>query len=96
MIINTTNIYERLFNKLKDKNAKRRINVRLQRLETQNYFGDFKNLGDKLFEIRVNYGPGYRIYYTYRGDELVILLAGGDKGSQTRDIKMARTLMKEI
>lgn len=80
---------------VKDKNVKRRINVRLHRIETQNHFGDFKNLGDKLFEMRINYGPGYRIYYTYRDDKIVLLLAGGDKSSQAEDIKLAKALIKE-
>jgi len=96
MIIHTTGIYERWLNKLKDTKARQRIDVRLHRLETQDYLGDVKSLGDKLFEIRVNYGPGYRIYYTYRGDEIVLLLVGGDKGSQAADIKMARSLIKGI
>ena len=58
-------------------------------------FGDTKSLGGGLWELRVDYGPGYRIYYTRQGDAVVVLLAGGNKSSQSRDISRARMLMEE-
>jgi putative addiction module killer protein len=81
--------------KLKDRSASARILLRLDRLRCGN-FGDFKNIGDGLSELRVTYGPGYRVYYTHQGDKIVLLLIGGDKGSQARDITKAKKILKQI
>ena len=80
--------------KLKDNKAKIAIFRRLNRVRHGN-FGDHKALGDGLYELRFTIGAGYRIYYMQKGDAIVILLAGGDKSSQTKDIKKAKELMKE-
>jgi len=58
--------------------------------------GDAKSIGDKVSELRVDYGPGYRVYFTRKGRTIVVLLCGGDKGSQRRDIKEAQQLAKEV
>ncbi len=80
---------------LRDKNAAARIAVRIRRLELGNP-GDIKSVGDGVSEMRIDYGPGYRLYLTYTGRTLVILLCGGDKSSQARDIAQAKKMAKEI
>jgi putative addiction module killer protein len=80
--------------RLRDRRAVERIRIRIARLEAGN-FGDVKFLG-VIGELRVDYGPGYRVYFTQRGGELIILLCGGDKSSQRRDFAAARALTDEI
>lgn len=82
------------FNALRDDRAKDRIVVRIRRVSLGN-FGDVKFF-DGIGELRIDYGPGYRLYFVRRGQELVILLAGGDKKSQRRDIKDAIEIAKEV
>lgn len=69
--------------------------MRVERLASGNP-GDVKAVGEGFSELRINYGPGYRVYYTMRGQELIILLAGGDKGSQAKDIKTAIKLVQNL
>jgi len=80
---------------LKDTAAKARIAVRIRRMELGN-FGDAKSVGAGVFELRFDFGPGYRVYYTERNDEIVVLLAGGDKSSQEQDIEKAKKLARTI
>jgi putative addiction module killer protein len=74
---------------LRDGPARNRIRQRIARVRLGN-FGDARSLGDGLFELRVHLGPGYRVYFGREGDRIVILLSGGDKGSQGRDIERAK------
>ncbi|MCH8293382.1 type II toxin-antitoxin system RelE/ParE family toxin [Candidatus Poribacteria bacterium] len=76
-------------NSVKDRRTRARIDSRLDRLQDGN-FGDWKSLGGGLFEMRLQFGSGYRVYYGREGENIIILLTGGDKGSQTRDIQKAR------
>ncbi len=79
---------------LRDPQTRRRILQRLWRLEDGHY-GDFKLIGSGVYELRLFFGPGYRIYFGEDGDKIVVLLCGGDKDSQQRDIQQARTYWKE-
>lgn len=76
---------------LKDRRAQTRILVRIDRI-ADGGFGDVKPVGEGVSEARIHYGPGYRVYFTQEGDHLVLLLCGGDKGSQGRDIKQAKQI----
>jgi putative addiction module killer protein len=80
---------------LRDANARSRIVVRIRRLELGNP-GDVKPVGDGISELRISYGPGYRVYFTRQGQEIVLLLCGGDKSSQSRDIAAAKQMAKEL
>jgi putative addiction module killer protein len=76
---------------LRDRRAQKRIAARLLRLE-HGLFGDAKSVGDGVNELRFDFGPGYRVYFQQRGRVIVLLLCGGDKGSQIRDIERAKQI----
>ncbi|MBN9132775.1 MAG: type II toxin-antitoxin system RelE/ParE family toxin [Nitrosospira multiformis] len=88
-------MYADWFTRLHDIQAKARINARLRRAELGN-FGDCKLIGGGVLEMRIHYGPGYRLYLTRRGQQTFILLAGGDKSTQMQDIKVALQLADEL
>lgn len=90
-----TEEFAKWLKRLKNAAARARILVRIQRLSLTENFGDAKSVGDGVFEMRVDYGPGYRLYYALRGSELVLLLIEGDKSSQQRDIAKAKKLNQE-
>lgn len=90
-----TSTYTKWERSLRDRRAVYRVAVRVNRLLGGNA-GDAKSVGEGVSEMRINYGPGYRVYYTTRGDEIIILLVGGDKSTQTRDIAMAKKLAAEV
>ena len=93
--VSQTKLYMKWYSRLKDRAAKMRIAVRIRRMQNGNV-GDAKPVGDGVFELRFNFGPGYRVYYTERGDEIIILLAGGDKSTQQSDIEAAKRLAANI
>jgi putative addiction module killer protein len=82
------------FESLRELNTRAKILTRLDRLKLGN-FGDCKTLGDGIAELRVHHGPGIRIYYSKIGNKIVLLLCGGDKGSQSKDINKAKEYFKE-
>jgi len=95
LTIYTTGVFDRWFDSLRDKQAARRIQVRIDRAQDRN-FGDHKSVGEGVSEMRIHHGPGFRVYFTVRGTEIIILLAGGDKATQTKDIHIAQELARQL
>jgi putative addiction module killer protein len=93
--IRKTEIFAKWLDGLKDIRARGRVLARIERLTTGNP-GDVARVGEGVSELRIDYGPGYRVYYKQLGEFLVILLAGGDKQSQTKDIKTALRLARNL
>jgi putative addiction module killer protein len=93
--IRQTEHYASWFANLRDRQARARIDVRIRRLSLGNP-GDVKPVGEGVSELRINYGPGYRVYFVQRGQQLVILLAGGDKRTQEQDIRIALELARSV
>lgn len=93
--IRKTDVYAAWIDGLHDLKGRARILVRIERLAAGNP-GDVKPVGEGVSELRIDFGPGYRVYFTKRGRELVILLAGGDKSTQTTDIKTALRLARNL
>ena len=89
--VRQTKRYIDWFDGLRDRQARARINARIRRLSLGNP-GDVKPVGEGVSELRIDYDPGYRVYFIQRGQQVVILLAGGDKSSQPRDIRTALNL----
>jgi len=93
--IRTTDTFDAWFVSLKDKRAVARIQARIDRAE-DGKFGDCLPVGESVSEMRIHYGPGYRVYFVQRGMELVILLAGGNESTQSKDIKTAPQLASKL
>lgn len=93
--IRQTEEYEKWFKGLRDIQARARILVKIDRL-TLGIKGNTKSVGGGVSELKIDYGPGYRVYFTRRGQRIVLLLFGGDKSSQKRDIKRAQKLAEEV
>lgn len=93
--IRETGVYAKWFAGLRDLQAKARINARIRRLSLGNA-GDVKPVGEGVSELRIDYGPGYRVYYVERRKMVVILLAGGDKQTQNGDITVAIDLARRL
>ena len=93
--IRKTELFAKWIDNLRDVQAKARVFVRIERLASGNA-GDVKPVGEGISEMRIDYGPGYRVYFTKRGSEVIILLAGGDKSSQSGDIKTALRLARNL
>jgi putative addiction module killer protein len=95
MEVRKTEAYAEWIDGLRDIRARARILARVERLALGNP-GDVKPVGEGVSELRIHYGPGYRVYFKQQGLELVILLAGGDKSSQSKDIKKALSLARNL
>jgi len=93
--VRQTDVFTDWFAGLRDREARARITVRIRRLSLGNP-GDVKPVGGGVSEMRIDYGPGYRVYFVRRGDTVVVLLCGGDKRNQDRDIARALELAQEI
>ena len=92
--VRETDAYAEWFASLRDERARARVDARVKRLSLGNP-GDVRPVGEGVSEMRIHFGPGYRVYFVQRGETLVILLGGGDKSTQDRDIKSAIELSKE-
>jgi putative addiction module killer protein len=91
----TTQEFEKWLRSIVDIRSRRRITLRIQRLKLGN-FGDYKSVGQEIYELRIHFGPGYRAYFAKKGELLVILLMGGDKSSQSKDINRSQQIWQEI
>ena len=87
--------FDEWFDSLRDRKMQAAVDTRLARVRAGN-FGDHKSVGDGVFELRIALGPGLRVYYGLQGRQIVVLIGGGDKGSQSRDIRRAQQLWKEF
>ena len=97
MQIISSSLFDAWLGELKDKQAQRRILYAIARCEAHGtMIGDIKPVGEKVSEMRFHFGPGYRVYYTQRGAVTVLLLAGGDKSSQAKDIRTAQQLAQQV
>lgn len=96
LVMKRTYEFAKWLNRLKDRNAKAKILVRLQRVSRTGVFGDCKSIGGGLYELRIDYGPGYRIYFAKNANSIVLLLLGGDKSTQQRDIERAQRIYSKI
>jgi putative addiction module killer protein len=93
--VRQTEAFAAWFSALRDRQAKARIAARIDRLALGNP-GDVRPVGEGVSELRIDYGPGYRVYFVQRGTTLVVLLAGGDKRSRSRDIAAARAAARSL
>ena len=93
--VRQTATYAEWFSGLRDRTAKTRIDIRIRRLSLGNA-GDVKPVGEGVSELRVDCGPGYRVYFIQKGNVCVVLLAGGDKSTQDRDIREAKALARDL
>jgi putative addiction module killer protein len=93
--IQQTEAYAKWFAGLRDRAARARIDIRIRRLSLGNA-GDAKPVGEGVSELRVDHGPGYRVYFIQRGEVVIVLLAGGDKSTQDKDISTAKSLARDL
>ena len=95
LVIRKTDTYARWLDGLRDIHARARVQIRVERLAAGNP-GDVRPIGEGVSEMRIDYGPGYRVYYTQHGRKVMVLLAGGDKQTQATDIKTALRLARNL
>ena len=95
VLIRKTNLFMKWLTGLRDQKAIARIQIRIDRLALGNP-GDVRPVGSGISEMRIDYGPGYRVYFSQRGSEIVILLCGGDKTTQTSDIEKAKRVNQGV
>ena len=91
-----TETFSKWLKALRDPLGRRALVRRIARIVSTDHFGDHAGVGDGVSELRIDVGPGYRVYYTLRGEQIVLLLCGGDKDSQERDIKRAKEMAAQL
>lgn len=94
--IEKTDEFDKWLRKLKDLRAKAKILFRFQKIESEGHFEDCKPVGSGISELRINYAKGYRIYFSERNGRIVVLLIGGDKSTQKKDIEKAKQILKKL
>lgn len=95
-IIEKTAEFDKWLRKLKDLSAKAKILFRIQKIQTDEHFGDLEAVGDGIRELKIDYGKGYRVYFKELEGKMIILLIGGDKSTQQRDIDKAKEMLKRL
>jgi putative addiction module killer protein len=95
-IIEKTDEFDKWLRKLKDLRAKSKILFRIQKIENDEHFGDCESVGNGIRELKINYAKGYRVYFTESDGKIIILLIGGDKSTQSKDIERAKEILKRI
>ena len=95
-IIEKTDEFDKWLRKLKDLRAKAKILFRIQKLEIDEHFGDCEHIGNGIRELKINYAKGYRVYFKESDGKIIILLTGGDKSTQQRDLEKAKEILKRI
>ncbi len=94
--IEKTSEFDKWLGKLKDLKAKAKIIFRIQKLETDEHFGDCKTVGDGVWEMKINFAKGYRVYFREKNEKIIILLVGGEKSTQQKDIAKAKNILKKL
>ena len=95
-IIEKTDEFDKWLRKLQDLRAKAKILFRIQKIENDEHFGDCESVGNGIRELKINYAQGYRVYFKESDGKIIILLIGGDKSSQSKDIERAKEILKRI
>jgi len=94
--IEKTDDFDKWLRKLKDLRAKAKILFRIQKIENDEHFGDCESVGNEIRELKIDYAKGYRVYFKESDGKIIILLIGGDKSTQQRDIEKAKEILKRI
>ncbi len=94
--IEKTAEFDKWLRKLKDLRAKAKVLFRIQKVETDEHFGDCEPVGDGIREIKINYAKGYRIYFVEKSGKIILLLSGGDKSTQQKDIRKAKEIWNKL
>lgn len=95
-LIEKTDEFDKWLRKLKDLRAKTKILFRIQKIENDEHFGDCEPVGKGILELKIDYAKGYRVYFKESDGKIIILLIGGDKSTQQRDIEKAKEILKRI
>ena len=88
--------FDKWLRKLKDLRAKAKVLFRIQKIESAGHFGDYKPVGEGILELKINYAKGYRVYFNEKDGKIIILLIGGDKSTQQKDIKKAKEILNNL